>query len=133
MRVDLDSVIVIYVIEGIPAHKNRANLRLAALRSAGDRFVVSDLTFLECRVKPLQRGDVVILAEYDRFLGAPDVDRLSLPMPVFDRATLIRADHGFKLGDALHLAAAIESGCDVSLTRDVRLGRFLDLAVEVLP
>ena len=52
---------------------------------------------------------------------------------VFDRATLIRATHNFKLADCLHLAAAVEARCDRFLTNDVRLSAFTALPVEVLP
>ncbi len=45
----------------------------------------------------------------------------------------MRADLGFKTPDALHLAAAIEGGCDRFLTNDARLSRCTDIAVEVLP
>jgi len=63
-----------------------------------------------------------------------DVDVLLIPLPrsVYDRATYIRAAHNFKTADALHLAAAIEGGCQAFLTNDFRLGRFPDLTVEVL-
>ncbi len=37
------------------------------------------------------------------------------------------------LADALHLAAAIESGCDVFLTNDNQLASFTDITIEVLP
>jgi predicted nucleic acid-binding protein len=37
------------------------------------------------------------------------------------------------LADALHLAAAIESGCDAFLTNDDQLRNFPDLTVEELP
>jgi predicted nucleic acid-binding protein len=37
------------------------------------------------------------------------------------------------LADALHLAAAIEFGCDVFLTNDNQLAAFPDIAIEVLP
>jgi predicted nucleic acid-binding protein len=37
------------------------------------------------------------------------------------------------LADAIHLAAAIETGCDVFLTNDNQLANFLDITVEVLP
>jgi uncharacterized protein len=57
---------------------------------------------------------------------------MPLPSSVYDRATLIRANHGFKTIDSLHLAAAIEGGCQAFLTNDMRLGRFPDLKVEVL-
>ncbi len=33
----------------------------------------------------------------------------------------------------IHLAAAVEAGCEVFLTNDFRLARFTDLTVEVLP
>jgi predicted nucleic acid-binding protein len=37
------------------------------------------------------------------------------------------------LADSLHLAAAVEGGCDRFLTNDARLSRFPDIPVEVLP
>jgi predicted nucleic acid-binding protein len=129
----LDSVIVIYAVEGASVFQARARARLAALRAAGDRAVVSDLTWLECRVKPLRQGDAVLLAEFEKFLSAPDVIRIALPTPVFERATAIRAQHNYKLGDSLHLAAAVEFGCHVFLTHDLRLRGFPDITVEVLP
>ena len=48
-------------------------------------------------------------------------------------ATVIRATYPFKLGDSLHLAAAVESSCDRFLTNDVRLSAFTGIHVEVLP
>lgn len=52
---------------------------------------------------------------------------------VFERATAIRAAFNFKLGDSLHLSAAVDGGCDRFLTNDNRLSRFTDIVVEVLP
>lgn len=40
----LDTNIVIYAVEGLPAFQQRARNHIAALESAGHRFVVSDLT-----------------------------------------------------------------------------------------
>ncbi|HEX4610339.1 MAG TPA: hypothetical protein VH092_19270 [Urbifossiella sp.] len=39
----------------------------------------------------------------------------------------------YGLADALHLAAAIESGCDRFLTNDGQLANFPDILVEELP
>jgi len=39
----------------------------------------------------------------------------------------------YGLADALHIAAAIESGCDLFLTNDNQLANFSDIAIEVLP
>lgn len=69
----------------------------------------------------------------EAFLTASDVVRVFMPTTVFERACHIRAVHNYKLGDALHLAAAIEGGCGLFLTNDQRLRGFPDIAVEVLP
>src|SRR5687767_962473 len=45
---------------------------------------------------------------------------VGITTPVFDRATVLRAKYNFKLGDSLHLAAAIKAGCDRFLTNDRR-------------
>jgi predicted nucleic acid-binding protein len=129
----LDSVIVIYAVERPPPFGARATARIAALRAAGDRAVVSDLTWLECRIKPLRLGDAALLADLDSFFTDPDVVRVALPTPVYERATLIRAWYNYRLGDALHLAAAVEAGCSTFLTNDRRLHAFPDLTVELLP
>lgn len=129
----LDSVLCIYAVEGAPSFQARARARLAALKTAGDQPAISDLTWLECRVKPIRLGDAVTLAEMEAFLTGSDVVRASLPTAVYERACRIRAVHNYKLADALHLAAAVESGCGLFLTNDYRLSSFPDIAVEVLP
>jgi predicted nucleic acid-binding protein len=48
------------------------------------------------------------------------------------RAAQLRADLNLKTPDALHLAAAIEAGCDRVLTNDNRLSKCTDIPVEVL-
>jgi predicted nucleic acid-binding protein len=128
-----DSVIVIYLIDHTGALHLRATHRLAASMAAGDRIAVTDLTRLECRIIPVRNRDAVKLGEFDTFFARPDVRWGPMTTAVFDRATQIRAAYNFKLGDALHLAAAVEAGCDRFLTNDTRLSRFPDVPVEVLP
>jgi predicted nucleic acid-binding protein len=133
MLVYSDSVILIYWLDQVGPLHLRAENRMLALLVAGDRIAVSDLTRLECRVGPLKRRDPAILSVFDAFFARPEVQVVSLGRPVFDRAAQLRADHGFKTPDALHLAAAVEAGCDRFLTNDTRLARCPDIAVEVLP
>jgi uncharacterized protein len=133
MLIYLDSVICIYAVEGAPAFQAAARARLATVQAAGDQPAISDLTWLECRVKPLRTGNAVSLADIEAFLTASDVVRVPMPTVVYERACRIRAMHNHKLGDALHLAAAVEGGCGLFLTNDHRLSAFPDLPVEVLP
>jgi predicted nucleic acid-binding protein len=129
----LDTVIAIYAVEGSPAFQARALTRMMGLRGGGDIAAVSDLTWLECHIKPIRLNDAIALANYQSFLTAANVVRVGLPTAVFERATLIRAHYNYRLADALHLAAAVEAGCDAFLTNDLRLRAFTDISVEVLP
>lgn len=133
MLIYCDSVILIYWMDQIGPFHLRAHNRILALQASGDRVAVSDLTRLECRVGALRRRDAITLAAFDNFFARADVHKLPLPTAAFDRATQLRADLGFKTADALHLAAAIEGGCDRFLTNDLRLNRCTDITVEVLP
>jgi predicted nucleic acid-binding protein len=56
-----------------------------------------------------------------------------------DRAARIRGQYRYTGGrlyglvDSIHLAAAIESGCERLLTNDARLDNFPEITVEILP
>jgi uncharacterized protein len=128
----LDSVILIYALDHVGPFQTRADNRLRAIVAAGDQIAISDLTRLECRIKPIQLGDLRKLQVFDSFFARADVLLIPLTGSVFDRATFIRASRGFKTADSLHLAAAIEGGCQRFLTNDFRLGQFSGLTVEVL-
>ena len=128
----LDSNVVMYYVERPPRWGVAAQARIARLLSGGDILAVSDLTRMECHVRPLKARDVKTLADFDAFFASPRVQVNSMTASVFDRAAAIRARHGVKPLDALHLAAAMESRCDLFLTNDQHLRSFPELAVEVL-
>lgn len=133
MVIYCDSVILIYFLDTVGPFNIRAVSRMAAMQAAGDEVEFSDLSRLECRVKPLKLGAMTTLADFDAFFIRTDVRIVPITTAVFDRATLIRAKQNFKLGDSLHLAAAAEAGCDRFLTNDTRLSAFSDIALEILP
>ena len=125
----IDTAPLIYLVEHVPQYAEIVAKRL----SSTDTVVISDLTRLECRVKPLRECDTSVLDDFDRFFNESVGAILMLSREVMDRATDIRANYGFKTPDAIHLAAANVSGCDVFLTNDRRLERFVELPIEVLP
>ena len=129
MRVYLDAAPVIYTVEQIPPYAAAVDARLSAhgvVRAAGD------LTRMECRVKPLREGNAELLKDFDDYFEGAVAEIVALSRKVIDRATEIRAQYGFKTPDAIHLAAAVASGCDVFLTNDHRLDRFTDITIEVV-
>jgi predicted nucleic acid-binding protein len=128
----LDTSAVIYLIEQPPLWGPKVTARIAALLAGGEQLAVSDLIRMECQVGPLKAGDSLLLAKFVTFFASPDVQVLPVSGAVCDRAARIRAQHGFKPLDALHLATAAEHGCTHFLTNDIRLSKFLEILIEVL-
>ena len=77
-------------------------------------------------------GVVFLLRRYDAFFLRSDVMILPISSQVFRLATVIQAMHDFATVDAIHLATAVENGCEIFVTHDTRLSRCTDLTIEVL-
>jgi predicted nucleic acid-binding protein len=133
MLIYCDSVILMYFFDHVGPFNVRATNRLAAMANAKDQIAISDLVRLEYRVLPLKSGDTAKLTAFDSFCAHPDVRLVPITSAVFERATIIRATYNFKLADSLHLAAAVEAGCDRFLTNDARLSACTDIFIEALP
>jgi predicted nucleic acid-binding protein len=80
----------------------------------------------------LRDGNTHLLKDFDDYFADAVSDIVPLSREVIDRATEIRAQYGFKTPDAIHLAAAVVSGCDVFLTNDHRLDRFTEIVIEIV-
>jgi len=128
VRVYLDTAPVIYAVEQVQGF-GAVDERLG---QAGTVLIASDLTRMECRVKPLREDNSEVLKNYDDFFEGAVAEIITLSRQVIDRATEIRAQHGFRTPDAIHLAAAVEAKCDVFLTNDFRLDRYNEIAVEIV-
>lgn len=125
----LDSAPIIYLVERTPVFSLAVAAKLAAL---GGNLVSSELAWLESLIVPYRTNDAAAAADFDDFFR----DHLDLVLG-FDRATCdraahIRATYPFKTPDAIHLAAAVEAGCDVFLTNDYQLKQFSGITVEVV-
>jgi uncharacterized protein len=129
MRIYLDAAPVIYLVEQVAPQAAAVDARMSA---PGVVRVASHLTRMECRVKPLRSGDHALLLDFDTFFTGTIAEIVPLSHSVIDRATEIRAQYGFKSPDAIHLAAAVESACDLFLTNDQQLTRFTAIVVEVV-
>ena len=132
MIVCLDTNLVIYLVEANPVWSPKATARLATLRAAGDEIAVCDAARLECLIKPIATGNATDIATYQSFFASPLVRMLPTTPAVWERAAHLGAAYNLKPLDSVHLAAALEQGCDLFLTNDVNLTRCTDIKVEVL-
>jgi predicted nucleic acid-binding protein len=85
----------------------------------GGLLVTSRLTVLEALVGPTKIRDAARLQQTEAALDSLLI--LDLDDGVMRRAAQIRATHGVRTPDALHLATAAEAQADIYLTGDRRL------------
>ncbi len=113
----LDSCVVIYAVEDRSTRGDTVRRRLA--ESAESVVAISPLVTLECLVGPLREQNQAL---HDHYLRALKHFRHLTHEPEhYLRAAELRARHGIRTPDALHLAAAQLHGCDQLWTNDNRL------------
>ena len=95
-------------------------------------MITSRLSRLECRVRPLRDGNTELLARFEGFFAREGLELAEITAEVVETATALRAAHGFRPPDAIHLATALLAQTDVFLTGDRNLARCPGLKVEVL-
>ena len=130
MRLYLDTAPVIYTVENVPIYAQAVDNRLSDPKI---ERLVSDLTRMECRIRPLRDGNMDLLKDFDDFFNEIVSEIISLSREVIDYATEIRAHYEFKTPDSIHLAAACVAKCNIFFTNDHRLDRFDKISVEVIP
>jgi predicted nucleic acid-binding protein len=110
----LDSCLVIYAAERDPRYAARVATKL---KDAEDEiFAVSPLVKLECLVKPLKNGNVLLKKYYEDLFQT--LITLQLNEAVFMEAAELRARFTLRTPDALHLACALHHRCDALWTND---------------
>lgn len=135
MKLFLDACVIIYRIEEAHPWNERLGQWLRKARSDhGDlSLAVSRLSLLECRVKPLRDGNDALLARYDEFFAAPDLNIIELDADVIEGAARIRAGTGLRTPDALQAASCLALDREaVLLTSDPAFRRVPGLRVETL-
>jgi uncharacterized protein len=130
-RIYLDSCVVIYLIQGPVSLSRRVLAALQPAQGEPPVVYVSDLTRLECRVWPLRQRDSGLLHEFDEFFTSDGLQTIPFEPRIFDQATELRAAHGTKTPDALHLSAALFAGCTEFWTNDPRLCAAADGKIEL--
>jgi predicted nucleic acid-binding protein len=123
MRAYPDSCVLIYLVEQQAPWARSVVRRVMPTQGIWPSLVFSDLTRLECRTHPMKTADLARLAVFDQMFQTRGYETCPMPAAVYDEATRLRAEHGLKTPDALHLAAALHAGCDEFWTHDQRLQR----------
>jgi len=115
----VDSCVLIYAMEQDPLFGEPARNCLASQLAQNLQLAISPMVQLECLVHPLARQQGELIIRYQAWLQT--FQWLSINDTTFARATELRASHGLKTPDALHLATALQHGCVALISNDKRL------------
>lgn len=126
----VDSMIFVYHFEGDGLFGEAAGQVLAAAEQGRCRLVASVLALLEVLVVPKRAGRVELDERYrELFHSFPNLTVLGVDAEIAERAAELRARHGLRTPDAVHLATAEAAGVGAFLSEDRRLPRAGDLPV----
>lgn len=113
----LDACLLIYAYEN---HLTLGPAVWALLRKqAPESFAISPLTKMECLVRPIKTGNLVLQNFYKESFAS--FSQLPMTESVYLLAAQLRGRFNLKTADALHLACAQHHRCDALWTNDERL------------
>ncbi len=110
-----DSDVVIYLVERHPDFGPMAEAALADLQSGP--LVTCAMVKLEALTLPIRKNDLRQIDDHRDFFSTASI-LFPISDAIFERALTLRAKHRLKSPDAIKLACAIASGCDVFLIND---------------
>lgn len=92
------------------------------------KFVSSVITVEEYFVFPYRNKSYSYIDMFNRLVETTDMEIVEINQEIAKKAAQIRAEYkGFKAMDALQLAVACLSGCDLFLTNDKQLKQFKEI------
>ena len=117
----VDTMVLIYHFEEHDDFGPPASELLQATEEGRCRLVVSILGRLETLVAPKRRGRQDLCRRYrEVFDGFPNLEVIDVDSQVVEVASDLRATHGLRTPDAIHLATTLHRRADAFVTEDRR-------------
>jgi predicted nucleic acid-binding protein len=93
----------------------------------------SVVTLTEVLTMPLAKGNTVYEQAYvDMLLNSNGITLIPVSISIARRAAELRARHNLRTPDAIHVATALEAGCQAFLTNDLGLKRVSEIRILML-
>lgn len=123
----------IYFVERNPIYVDRVRAIFQYIAARNLRVASSAITLTEVLVMPIQTGHVRYQSEYrEMLLNTDGITTFAVSPEIAEKAAHLRAQYKLRTPDALHVATAIQAGCDAFLTNDSGIRRVTDIRVLLL-
>lgn len=117
----LDTNVFIFALEAEPQFGPACSALLRAVDKGEIFAVTSELTLAEVLVKPLQVGNTELARRFSTTVAESRMTLRPVSRNILYRSAEIRALHGGRLADAIHVATAVEAGCGIIVSEDLRI------------
>ena len=118
----LDASILIYYLEGVEPYYPLTEEIFNDIADENIRGSLSAISITEFVTKPLADGKVIVVEYFKQFLSALSIQVLAVTYEIAERAGKLRSQYpSIRTPDALIVATALESDCDVFVTNDKNL------------
>lgn len=132
-RIYIDTSPYIYYLEKNPQYSDKVKKFFMESYNSGKEFVTSTITVEEYTIVPFRENNKKLLHDFDMLLEDTGTVLIDITKPIAKKAAEIRANNcQFKAMDALQLAAAVISGCNVFLTNDKQLRQYTEIKVMTM-
>ena len=125
-RVFLDTSPIVYYLE-----KNEmyySNMKRFWKEYEDCEYITSAITITEYLTYPYQQSDLILINAFKAFMDGMDIEIKDIDKKIAEKAAKIRAEYkAFKTMDALQLATACLSKCNLFLTNDKQLKQFKEI------
>jgi predicted nucleic acid-binding protein len=121
----------IYFVENHPIYAEKVEVIFEIVETQAIDITTSVMTLTETLMKPLQANDQQLIDTYNNLL-TQNVRLVPITAAIARLAAELRARYNLRTPDALHIATAIDAGCDAFLTNDFTLKRVQELTILVL-
>ena len=121
-RVFVDTVPIIYYLENSSLYMDVIKKFFTKCIEENIKIVTSAITIEEYLVFPYSSGKMEFADNFKRFIEYMNIEIVDIDSKIAEQGAKIRGQYkNFKAMDALQIAAAIVSGCDMFFTNDKQL------------
>ncbi len=121
-RVYVDTSPFIYYLENSALYMDKMKHFFEICLDKNIQIVTSVITVEEYLVFPYASGKVEFIENFKRFIEYMNINVINIDSRIAEQVAKIRSRYKyFKAMDALQIAAAIASGCDMFFTNDKQL------------
>ena len=115
----LDTSVFIYYLEGIEPYYLLAEEIFNDIIDGNIKGYFSTISVTEFVTKPFADRNVTAIEHFKRFLSSLSIRVVAVNYEIAERAGKLRSEYpSIRTPDALIVATALESGCDVLVTND---------------